>query len=140
MSFVLIILWKTLFLQSMIPKDWQNNLDQPTKSSDVNFFILFFFCFSDFVVKMINERTFLDIADKFSLFGKKVSDIFWTCPLQLVRPLKIDRIADFIILVMWLWLLLTPENFTNINYRESINLYRFYFSELVIYVIQNNIL
>ena len=52
-----------------------------------------------------------NIKVKCSQIGKNMSDSFWRCSLKSVW--QIESVADFIILVMWLWLLITKVNFTN---------------------------
>ena len=47
--------------------------------------------------------------------GKNVPDVFWICSLQ-VASRKIEVNADFIILIMWLWFLITTTNFRNVIY------------------------
>ena len=52
-----------------------------------------------------------NIMAKYSQFGQNISGISWTCSLESLW--QIESITDFIILVMWPWLLIPTVNLTN---------------------------
>ena len=114
----------------------------PTKVSDVSFVSLFSFFKDQFCCGIVKQKNFLHVVDlsfkfdtrfvkhypfsfhyhkqcpinnnrvKCSQIGQNVPDILWICSLQIVSD-KTERIADFNVLVMWLWFLVTTENLTN---------------------------
>ena len=142
--------WKIFWLQ-MIYLSWKLSAEgnftckifyQPTKTLYLTFSSLFSFFEDRFCCGMVKRKNFLHVVDLLFVtrFLKYLFKLHYheQCPINNIQVKcfqigqmyviflnmfsQIERIADFIILVKWLWFLIATTNFT--NEWKLFNLYR----------------